>query len=408
VIGLVVALVALALAAGILVLSWRAQQRTVRRVVDVVERLGETTPTRVTSQAAIDRLERSVDRVRRHDDRARLAETRLARAFDHVTQGAVICDTQGVVVARNAFALAYEEARHGEALVEAAIQELLSIARGGGRAQRQLEIHGPPRRVLFLHAAPLYDNGLLIGGIAVVDDRTEQQRVDAIRRDFVANVSHELKTPIGALSLLAETLADETDPGVARRLSGRLRDEAQRVSRTIDDLLAFSRIERNFSPDLERVAAATIVADAIERVHPVALQRHVDIHVEPVDPSIELVGDRRQLTSALFNLLENAVKYSEPDGPVAVRVEQAEGRIAMTVQDSGIGIPTRDLERIFERFYRVDKARARDTGGTGLGLSIVRHVAQNHGGDVKVSSREGEGSEFSIVLPVRTDDGPGA
>src|SRR5207237_508603 len=120
---------------------------------------------------------------------------------------------------------------------------------------------GPPRRDLFIHSAPLYDNGVLIGGIAVVDDRTEQQRTDAIRRDFVANVSHELKTPIGALSLLAETLADETDPGIVRRLSGRLRDEAQRVSRTVDDLLALSRIEGNGSAEHERVVVASIVIE---------------------------------------------------------------------------------------------------------------------------------------------------
>jgi two-component system sensor histidine kinase SenX3 len=402
VIGLILAVVALGLAASYAAVTWRNQRRTARRVVDVAERLGESTPPKVTPQVAIDRLERSVDRVRRHDDDSRIAELRLARALDEVTQGVVICDPGGGIVARNSFALAFAAARHGEALVEAAIRELLAAALQGERPRRALEIHGPPRRVLHIHAGPLHDSGVLVGAIAVVDDRTEQQRTDTIRRDFVANISHELKTPIGALSLLAETLADETDPATAQRLSTRLRDEALRVSRTVEDLLALSRIEGDGMTDLEQLPVASIVAEATDRVRPVAALHNVAVCVAPVDPSVELRGDRRQLVSALFGLLDNAVKYSEAGGTVDVRVEARGDRVAMVVRDTGIGIPTRDLERIFERFYRVDRARARDTGGTGLGLSIVRHVAQNHGGDVTVSSREGEGSEFTIVVPVGT------
>jgi two-component system sensor histidine kinase SenX3 len=331
-----------------------------------------------------------------------LAEVRLEKALSEMTQGAVVCDAAGNVVLRNSFARMFAEARHGEALVEAAIHELLAGALQGSRAEREVEIHGPPGRTLVISATPLLADGSLIGAIAVVDDITEQQRIDAVRRDFVANVSHELKTPIGALALLAETLADEADAGVVRRLSARMRDESFRVSRIVDDLLTLSRIEGEESIAPERLTAATVVTGAVERVRPMAELRGVTLHVADVEPSLELMGDRQQLTSALFNLLDNAVKYSEAGSSVDVWASADDDEIQIAVRDRGIGIPSRDLERIFERFYRVDKGRSRETGGTGLGLSIVRHVARKHGGEVKVVSREGEGSTFTLVLPRAT------
>jgi two-component system sensor histidine kinase SenX3 len=233
----------------------------------------------------------------------------------------------------------------------------------------------------------------------VIDDITETQRIDSIRRDFVANVSHELKTPIGALALLAETLAGESDAGIVQRLSERVRNESFRVSNMVDDLLTLSRIEGNDSPNVDDFGIDLLVRDCVDRVHPVAERRSVIITVGAVDGSLRFVGDRRQIASALSNLLENAVKYSESGAPVDVRVSTSEHEMAIVVQDHGIGIPTSELERIFERFYRVDKARSRETGGSGLGLSIARHVARNHGGDITVVSREGEGSTFALLLP---------
>jgi two-component system sensor histidine kinase SenX3 len=232
-----------------------------------------------------------------------------------------------------------------------------------------------------------------------VDDITEQQRVDAIRRDFVANISHELKTPVGALALLAETIVDEHDPAVVERLAARLRDESFRVSRVIDDLLALSRIEGEGAQEVERVTIAQIVAEAVARIRPAADHRDVRFEVAEIAAELVMLGDPRQLTSALFNLLENAVKYSDHGSVVEVRAAGDRHEVSMVVQDHGIGIPAKDLQRIFERFYRVDQARSRETGGTGLGLAIVRHVARNHGGHVTVSSREGEGSTFMLVLP---------
>ena len=309
----------------------------------------------------------------------------------------------GVVVLRNSFARGFVEARHGDALVGAAIDELLAEARTGDVSDREIDIFGPPPRTLFVHATPLYEADDLLGAIATVDDITEQQRIDAVRRDFVANISHELKTPVGALALLAETLSDEEDPDVVRRLAGRMRDESFRVSRVIDDLLALSHIEGEGAQSVERVRLSTVVSEAVDRMRPAAELNDVRVEVADVPPDLELLGDRRQLTSALFNLLENAVKYSDCGSVVEVRAAGDRSEVALVVQDHGIGIPVKDLQRIFERFYRVDQARSRATGGTGLGLAIVRHVARNHGGEVTVSSREGDGSTFMLVLPTGLD-----
>ena len=244
------------------------------------------------------------------------------------------------------------------------------------------------------------DNGQrALGVIAVIEDVSERRRLEDVRRDFVANVSHELKTPMGALGLLAETLLSENEPQVAHRLAQRIHTEAFRISRVIDDLLDLSRIENEESPPREPVPINLVMAEAAERVKEASSQRQIEVKLEEPNPQVVVLGDRRQLTSAVYSLLENAVKFS----PQASRVRcigRAEGDEAViVVEDQGVGIPSRDLERIFERFYRVDAGRSRSTGGTGLGLAIVRHVAANHRGSVQVESREGEGSTFTLRLP---------
>jgi two-component system sensor histidine kinase SenX3 len=246
--------------------------------------------------------------------------------------------------------------------------------------------------------------------LALIEDVSERRRLEDIRRDFIANVSHELKTPMGALGLLAETLQYEKDPAIAERLAERIHSEAFRVNRIIEDLLDLSRLESEGAPAREPVPVGLFVAEAIERIRTAAEQR--EIHVGFSEPEINLLvtGDRRQLVSAVHALLENAVSYSATGGHVSITAERVDRSndlelgegpfVRITINDQGIGIPAKDLERIFERFYRVDPGRARQTGGTGLGLSIVRHVAQNHGGAVSVSSREGEGSSFTLDLPL--------
>ena len=221
-----------------------------------------------------------------------------------------------------------------------------------------------------------------------------------MRRDFVANVSHELKTPIGALGLLAETMAGEEDAEMLRRLAGRVLHESERLERTVEDLLDLSILEAQESPERELIAVDMLMADAAERMASTA--EAADIPIELTEPSgdILVACDRRQVTSALFNLLDNAVKYSEEGGKVEFSAQVEGFSVAISVRDHGIGIPHRDLERIFERFYRVDRTRSRATGGTGLGLAIVRHVAQAHQGEVSVESEEGNGSTFTLKLPL--------
>jgi two-component system, OmpR family, sensor histidine kinase SenX3 len=200
------------------------------------------------------------------------------------------------------------------------------------------------------------------------------------------------------MGVLSETLADEPDPEVMRRLASRITAEAERAGRLLDGLLDLSRIEAGGAAG-GTVDVAALVAAAVERVEPLADQLGVDLVAPPAPAGLTVAGDEGQLVSAVVNLLENAVKYSDERSPVEVRATTAGGWVDLVVQDHGIGIPTKDLERVFERFYRVDRARSRETGGTGLGLSIVRHVASNHGGDVLVESQEGLGSTFTLRLP---------
>ena len=328
-------------------------------------------------------------------EQARADETRLrlTQALDAIPQAVLIADADGRVVVRNRVADTFADARHSDALVEAAIDELLTEALAGQAGTRPIDLFGPPRRTLVIAATPLPD-----GALVVVDDISERRRLEATRRDFVANISHELKTPVGAMGLLAETLLAEDDRQVASRLAERIVNEAFRLDRTIEDLLVLSRIEGEEIAAHEPVSTGLLVADAVERIRPAAEQAGIEVAVEEVD-ELAIVGDRRQLVSALYNLLDNAVKYSDEGDEVEVRAIAEGSNVVLQVQDHGIGIPKADLERVFERFYRVDQARSRTTGGTGLGLAIVRHVATNHDGEVRVDSRLGEGSTFSLVVP---------
>jgi two-component system, OmpR family, sensor histidine kinase SenX3 len=330
------------------------------------------------------------------EERALADETRmrLTQALDAIPQAVLIADADGHVVVRNRVADAFADARHSDALVEAAIDELLGEALAGRAGTRPIDLFGPPRRTLVIAATPLPD-----GALVVVDDISERRRLEATRRDFVANISHELKTPVGAMGLLAETLLAEDDRQVASRLAERIVNEAFRLDRTIEDLLVLSRIEGEEIAAHEPVAARLLVADAVERIRPAAEQAGIEVAVSDVDPRLAILGDRRQLVSALYNLLDNAVKYSDEGDEVQVRATAVGSSVALEVEDHGIGIPKADLERVFERFYRVDQARSRTTGGTGLGLAIVRHVATNHEGEVRVESRLGEGSTFTLIVP---------
>ncbi len=331
--------------------------------------------------------------------------TRLAEALRASPDAVIVVDTNGIVVLRNDAAERFHDGRHSDALAEQEINDLLDRARRGQSDERELQLFGPPREVLLLRSQPLIGDGAILGGVVFIRDISESRRVESVRRDFVANVSHELKTPIGALALLAETMASGGDEVVMRQLADRVAREADRLGHIIDDLLDLSLIESQESPSREPIPVSVLIADAVESVRMPAEAAQIPLRVAPELPDVSVQCDRRQVLSAITNLLDNAIKYSEPASPVALGASTQDGFVTFTVTDHGPGVPSRDLERIFERFYRVDRARSRDTGGTGLGLAIVRHVAQVHGGDVSVQSREGEGSTFRLRIAIAPSDG---
>jgi len=236
--------------------------------------------------------------------------------------------------------------------------------------------------------------------LVLAEDRTRERQVESIRRDFVANVSHELKTPVGALTLLAEAVGEAAeDPQAVRRFAGRMQTESERLTRLVQQVIELSRLQGDeliHEPTSLNITA--IVETAVDRVRTDAEARRISLATRN-DPDLDVLGSPDQILVAVSNLVENAVAYSPDGGRVAVMSGRSGDRVTITVSDQGIGIPRAELDRIFERFYRVDPARSRSTGGTGLGLSIAKHVAASHGGDITVWSVENQGSSFTLSLP---------
>ncbi len=270
-------------------------------------------------------------------------------------------------------------------------QEVLSIeaALPTGRKDSKLFVTA--------RAKSLGDGNVLL----IVEDRTESHRLDEMRKDFMANISHELKTPIGAVGLLSEAMENSLDqPELLPKLVKNIRKESKRLSSLVQDIIQLSRIQ-----GVSRVATSKqinlvdVVKEAIDRNSWRSEKHEVNIEFETEKPVISSVGDAEMLTVAVKNLIENAIIYSNPGATVAVVLETNDNLVEIRVKDSGIGIAKEDLTRIFERFYRVDQSRSRETGGTGLGLSIVKHAALTHQGDVHLFSKPGIGSTFTLRLP---------
>jgi two-component system sensor histidine kinase SenX3 len=286
-------------------------------------------------------------------------------------------------------------------LALAAVREAVEHVREDGEVRAlQIELARGRSRPLILsvRVARLSDELTLV----LIDDTTQARRVDDVRRDFLANVSHELKTPVAALSLLAESvLAAPDDAEAVERFAGRMQVEADRLSRLVRELIDLSRVQGDAPlSHAEVIDVEDLVRDATDRTRLPAGAAGIDL-VSSVEPALHVYGDREQLVSALKNLIDNALAYSPSRTRVAVAAKKVADRVEISVSDQGIGIPARDIDRIFERFYRVDPARSRATGGTGLGLSIVKHVCANHGGEVDVWSVEGAGSTFTLRLPAQ-------
>lgn len=339
-----------------------------------------------------------------------------AEVLSILSNAYVVLDSSGDV--RRASPLAYSygivRATGGDypRLANRTLIELATdVGRNGGFRDERMTLsrsHGSDGdAVMEIRMGSLGSHGVLL----LAEDLTRADRVEATRRDFVANVSHELKTPVGAITLLAETMEDAADdPDAVRRFADRMQMESRRLSHLVQEIIELSRVQGTSA--LVEAAAVDIddvVSDSVAASRNLALGSGVEISVGG-DTGLRVYGSQNRLTTALSNLIANAIVYSESGTRIGISVGRASGMVEIAVKDQGIGIAAEDLSRIFERFFRVDKARSRSTGGTGLGLSIVKHIASDHGGDVTAWSQVGEGSTFTLRIPEmgRTESIPGA
>lgn len=259
---------------------------------------------------------------------------------------------------------------------------------------------GEGTREITVTVIPLTENELVL---VLLRDESEAQRVHDVRRDFVANISHELKTPIGALSLLSEAvLGAKDDSEAVSRFASRMQIEAKRLTDLVQEIIQLSRVQDSDPlKEAQLLSASDIIKEALDQCRTTADSRQIKLTFQESEDGI-ILGDRDQLTMAIHNLIENAINYSPAETKVAISTSIQDEIITISVADQGIGIPDAEVERIFERFYRVDPARSRETGGTGLGLSIVKHIITKHGGEISVWSSENVGSTFSIRLPIQS------
>ncbi|GAA1049448.1 sensor histidine kinase [Arthrobacter russicus] len=312
----------------------------------------------------------------------------------------VVVDVLDGVVRASPGAYAFGLVRGHTVVHRELLQMTDRVRRGGVIEEHELELQRGPLGegtiIVQVRVAPLGEDYVLL----LADDRTEITRTEAIRNDFVANVSHELKTPVGAISLLAEALeASPDDEEAVRRFAQRMHKESLRLSALVQDIIELSRLQgADIVQQGHAVDLNNVIAEAVDRSKLQAEAKHIELVTGGTAPS-PVFGDADLLVTAFRNLIDNAVRYSPEHTKVGIGLRRTEGLVSVSVSDQGDGISTEEQERIFERFYRVDAARSRQTGGTGLGLSIVKHVISNHGGEVTVWSQQGKGSTFTVRLP---------
>ena len=340
---------------------------------------------------------------------------RAGQILDALDDGVLLLDGAGRLLVANPAARSWfglpDDLRPG-----LPVQRVLGVPQVSELAEKAAEARAPvvgnltvvfpEPRTLALRAFPLADRGPTGRIVVTMTDITQRRRLEVLRRDFVANASHELKTPVAAVRALAETLltALPEDPEAGRRFAVRIGREAERLDVLARDLLDLARVERG-TLDVEPVDLVGLAKEMVALLADRAEERRIRLSTE-LQPNVAVRGDRAQLGLLLSNLIDNALRYTPAKGTVCVRLDATESRAVLQVADTGEGIPAAELPRIFERFYRVDKARARQTGGTGLGLAIVRHVAEAHGGTVRVDSELSRGSTFTVTLPVAGPPGP--
>jgi two-component system, OmpR family, sensor histidine kinase SenX3 len=313
---------------------------------------------------------------------------------------AVVVDDSNVMVQATSAAEEFGLQRD-RALIELELLSLIDLARSTKSSQRvegAINVGGRAAKVWVLATAAPLGSGYVI---LTLEDRTEARRLDETRRDFVANISHELKTPIGAIGLLAETLQGATDdPEAVLKFASSLQREASRLGHIVQEIIELSRLQAATEvKNSAQCRLADLISDSLERVRILADSKNMRL-VADLDDSILIEVSYEQIATAITNLFENAINYSDPGGQVGISLKRADNFAEIVVTDSGVGIALEDQARIFERFYRVDASRSRETGGTGLGLAIVKHIALNHGGEISVFSKPGLGSTFTLTLPL--------
>ncbi|MFM1994454.1 MAG: hypothetical protein RL537_1143 [Actinomycetota bacterium] len=331
-------------------------------------------------------------------------ELLASQLIDVVASAGVVLDQSNLVFRSSPKASQMGLIASGK-LVHHELKDLVDGARSQGQpVEIEVEIEtGLNRDRTWIHAKAVQFGDRYV--MLLVDDLTEAKKLEDTRRDFVANVSHELKTPIGAISLLAEAITGATDdPAAVTKFAESLQKESQRLANIVQELIQLSRVQgANLADSIDLVDLGQVIADAVDRNQVLASQNKIRL-VSEIDQAVKLRGDYEMLVTAVKNLIENAIVYSEPGGQVGVGIKVNNEIAEISVTDSGIGIPESEQERIFERFYRVDPSRSRQTGGTGLGLAIVKHAASQHKGEVKIFSKVGVGSTFTLRLPINANE----
>lgn len=326
--------------------------------------------------------------------------TDATEVLDVLAAASLVLDSKNEVIRATPGAVSFGLVQNQE-LIHKPLVQLVEKARTTGTTvvediALQTGLRGE-RSYVHVRAAKLSKGYVLL----MVEDRTEVKRLENTRRDFVANISHELKTPIGAISLLTEAIKDSTDdPELVKKFASTMQRELDRLTNLVQDIIELSQVQSAEGPTTHQlIDFAEIVQQATEANQILADKRRIKLNFS-TPQGIQVFGDRKALTAAVKNLIENAVIYSEDGGQVGIGLREVDGIAELSVLDNGLGIPVSEQERIFERFYRVDPSRSRETGGTGLGLAIVKHVAQNHRGEVRVFSQPGLGSTFTLRIPV--------
>jgi two-component system, OmpR family, phosphate regulon sensor histidine kinase PhoR len=408
-------------AAGALLLSRRlaaAIQRPLLELRSAAEAAvaGDLRPARAMafeeSSAAIAAFNTMVDHLAIQVAELQLDKNSLESVLTHMSDALLILDPTGAVAminpaAERIFGIIAAETlgRHPievihhfelDALVRRAEGERIPVS-------AEIDVHHPDRRALRVQANPVIGRqAAFLGTVVVAQDITDLRRTDLIRQEFVANVSHELRTPLASLRALAETLQDGArhDPDAGPRFLAHMIAEIDRLTLLVSDLLDLSAIESGSAPlRMGSVSVDDVVQDVVAKFQLVADRRDITLGVDAAEDIAPMWADETRIEQALANLVDNAMKYTADGGSITVRGREREGFIALSVADTGAGIPAEHLSRIFERFYRVDRSRSRALGGTGLGLSIVKHIVTSHGGRVEVQSTEGRGSTFTLLVP---------